>query len=547
MKKIQNLLRKQRLALLALGSAATLIGFDACAQTTPAPQPSICTRSCWSARNGTCTTTMSSLTRAIIHHTAGASDFTTDYETAKARVRNVQNYHMDNNAWCDIGYHFMVSNGGHIFEGRKGSMTSLIKGNHAGCGNVNSFGFTLLGYFHSPYNHSPSAAMQDAIYDVIAWRMPSGWSPYGGRTAYSGSLNGTAAPLDTHAWVGAWNGSTCAGTACPGSIMINNFITSDFNGGPMRTGIAQRRTPSAGSAWYFSNGTDGWAAINGTTGLGWVNDATWPGVIYADQIANDAYWFSPATSFSGTSDASVNVSVYPQSGTSSSHDMKVYWKTSAENFWDEAKSTPLVTYNRKDAWIRLNLNCSNAKFSGQTVNQIRLDFDGTSKGTRWIVNHVIAQQTPKYWFGSGASGWTAGNGLSGFNWTATGWPGIIYADQVADDAWFTGPGNLAYLGGANDQIVVRVYIQNASSSSHDMQLFWTTAADSSWTESKSVYVPFTLANDTWADIVLPVGKNANWINSHVMQMRLDVDNVRKGSPRWLIDYIVISHTTSSLQ
>src|SRR5687767_9082016 len=62
------------------------------------PQPSICTRACWGARGAACgISQMSALSRAIIHHTAGASDWTTSYETAKSKVRGVQNLHMDAN------------------------------------------------------------------------------------------------------------------------------------------------------------------------------------------------------------------------------------------------------------------------------------------------------------------------------------------------------------------------------------------------------------------------------------------------------------------
>jgi hypothetical protein len=214
------------------------------AQTTPAPQPSICTRSCWTARSGTCTTTMSALTRAIIHHTASSGDWsTTSLSASAAQMRSHQNYHMDANGWCDLGYHFTVDKLGNIFEGRKNSMTSLIKGTHAGCGNTDTFGFTFLGYCHSPYNHNPPVVMRSAIYDVIAWRMPSGWTPYGGRTSYSGSLNGTAAKIDTHRWVGANSGSGCTYTSCPGDYVVQ-YITDNFSGGEMRTGVANRRSPA---------------------------------------------------------------------------------------------------------------------------------------------------------------------------------------------------------------------------------------------------------------------------------------------------------------
>jgi len=297
------------------------------------------------------------------------------------------------------------------------------------------------------------------------------------------------------------------------------------------------------SAWYFGSGNDGWSAVNGTTGIAW-QGGSWPGIIYADQVAADPYWYSPVTSFTGQPAGSVNVSVYPQSGTSASHDMKVYWQTAGSI--TEAKSSPTVTYNLQNGWTRLNLDCNNTSFIGQAIQRIRLDFDANSTGTRWIVNHVIAQETPKYWFGSSASGWTIGNSLANLNWTASGWPGIIYADQTGNDAFFYSPGALNYLGGANDQVVVNVYLQNSTGTSHDMQLFWTTASDNTFTASKSSsVVNYTAANGVWTQVILPVGANPSWSSDYITRLRLDVDNVSQGNPRWLIDYVVISQTTAS--
>lgn len=218
----------------ALFSAAMLLTLAT--QAGQGPQPPICNRSCWVARAPrSAHTQMASLNRAIIHHTAGSSDYTTDYETGKAKVRGVQNVHMDANGWSDIGYHFLVNAGGHIYEGRSGSLGSLPKGAHDGY-NVNSFGFTLLGYFHTPYNQTPPSAMRSRLYDVIAWRMPSAWSSYG-----SGSYNGvTVGTLDGHRKVKA--------TACPGDLMHNNYITANYSGGEARTEVNARKAGSPGSA-----------------------------------------------------------------------------------------------------------------------------------------------------------------------------------------------------------------------------------------------------------------------------------------------------------
>ncbi|MBA4149074.1 MAG: fibronectin type III domain-containing protein [Verrucomicrobia bacterium] len=516
------------LALLVTTVAATGLH----AQTTPAGQPSICNRACWSARAGSCGTSLGSLTRAIIHHTAGPSDYTTNYETGKSRMRANQNYHMDSNGWCDLGYHFCVNAAGHIYEGRAGSIGSSggwKKGAHDGC-NSNSMGFTALGYFHTPYNHAFTQALQDGLAAVIAWRMPSGWSPYNSGT-YCGNSVGT---LDGHYKVKA--------TACPGTLIINGLGALRTNVGNRRSGAPPPPPPPTyqNPPYLFDANGQGWTAGNSSTALTWTGSG-WPGIIYADQTGNDCFWYSPETSFAGAADASINVSFFPQNGTSGARDMQVFWKTSAENFFDAVKSTPPVTYNGLNGWVNLNLNASNVKWSGQTIKQLRLDFDNNNSGTRWIVNHVITQTTPKYWFGANASGWTLGNGLTGLNWTdCCGWPGVIYADQTGNDAFFYSPA-ISFYGAANDRVRVRIYAQNGGAN-HDMQVFWKTSSENFFSADKSTpVVNYTVQND-WADLTLDVGSNPKWSGAHINQLRLDVDQNNTGV-RWLIDYAVITQVT----
>ncbi|MGI8907554.1 MAG: N-acetylmuramoyl-L-alanine amidase [Candidatus Sumerlaeaceae bacterium] len=218
----------------AIFFAAILFSSSQDATAAQGAQPSICSRGCWLARNPGPISYMSTLNRAIIHHTADANHMnTTGLEASKANVRAVQNFHMDTNGWSDIGYHYLVDKFGNIFEGRYGSNSSLPKGAHDSY-NVNSFGFNIMGYFHTPYNQQPTSAMLDSLMDVIAWRMPSSWSAYG-----SGSYNGrTVGVLDGHRKVKS--------TACPGDYVHPNYITENYNGGPMRDGVMQRKNGSGG-------------------------------------------------------------------------------------------------------------------------------------------------------------------------------------------------------------------------------------------------------------------------------------------------------------
>jgi hypothetical protein len=196
--------------ILAMISGA----IDVVAQTCRAPMPTYCNRSCWGARSPQCAiSTMSALDRAVIHHTASAGDFDTSSQTTSAaRVRGIQNYHMDANGWCDIGYHFLVDKLGNIFSGRQdsGDLSKYVRGAHDGCNN-NSFGFNAMGYFHAPYNQTPTTAQMTSLKKIIAGRMPNGWNPTGTGSSYCGTTD----KVIGHRQVLA--------TACPGDILYNKI------------------------------------------------------------------------------------------------------------------------------------------------------------------------------------------------------------------------------------------------------------------------------------------------------------------------------------
>lgn len=263
---------------ISVAAGLTFLATTLAVQAAQGPQPSICNRSCWGARGSSGCGSISALTRGIIHHTAGAGDYSTSLSTSKGVMRAVQNYHMDGNGWCDIAYHFLVDAGGNIFEGRSGSMSGLPAGAHDG-NNYNSFGFTCLGYFHPPYNQDPTDSMLDSLYDVIAWRMPSSWSPYG-----SGSYNGnTVGYLDGHRKVKS--------TACPGDGIHSPYITENYSGGSARDGVNSRKNGGGGSEVaphiaVFMRGADGQEVkYRQVNGLAWGNWISLGGIATSDPSA----------------------------------------------------------------------------------------------------------------------------------------------------------------------------------------------------------------------------------------------------------------------
>jgi len=258
-----------------------------------AGQPTICLRSCWSARSAPNPTEMSALNRAIIHHTAGTGDYNvSSINDSKPKVRAIQNYHMDSNGWSDIGYHFLVDKLGNTFEGRVRSANKSYRPRGAhDSNNTNSFGYNVMGYYHSPYNQVATTASRNALYDVIAWRMPDGWSPYGSGT-YNG---GTVGFVDGHRAVKS--------TSCPGDG-IYQYITTNYSGGEARNGINSRINPTVQRV-TVDNSSSGFSASSN-----W-GTATWAADKYgADYRHRNTQAISDAATWTGNLPSSGSWKVY---------------------------------------------------------------------------------------------------------------------------------------------------------------------------------------------------------------------------------------------
>jgi len=199
------------------------------------PQPTICDRECWVARDPAGSISqMSGLNRATVHHTAGAADYeVNNIEETKSRVRAIQNYHIDSRGWSDIGYHFLTDKLGNNFEGREGSMSTLPRGAHDAINDC-SFGINQMGYYHDPYNNIPTCEGRRSMYDVIAWRIPDPFTGYGsGRYSSLQDIGFICGHRD----VGS--------TACPGDLLYA-YLGTNFSGGEIRDEVNSRITTGSG-------------------------------------------------------------------------------------------------------------------------------------------------------------------------------------------------------------------------------------------------------------------------------------------------------------
>lgn len=68
-----------------------------------------------------------------------------DDETCVRYVRSIQNFHLDERKWADIGYHFLVGENGKVYEGRGWDR----QGAHAPGFNNDAYGKILVLSFRS--------------------------------------------------------------------------------------------------------------------------------------------------------------------------------------------------------------------------------------------------------------------------------------------------------------------------------------------------------------------------------------------------------------
>lgn len=98
--------------------------------------------------------------RMTLHHTAGP---TSEGGDSAARMRQIQDFHINEREWCDIGYHFVVDHYGEIFQGRS---RSDRPGAHVGGQNAGNVGVSMIGTFTTV---DPPQSQIDGVVDIMTW------------------------------------------------------------------------------------------------------------------------------------------------------------------------------------------------------------------------------------------------------------------------------------------------------------------------------------------------------------------------------------------
>ncbi|MCU4748868.1 MULTISPECIES: peptidoglycan recognition family protein [Streptomyces] len=162
--------------LVAGGTALALSGTASAApRSAPVVEPDIDSTAVWGARpaSGTITVLDNRPNKIIVHHAAGPNS--TDYSRAQAHAHAkwVQNIHMDDNGWSDTGYHFVVSRGGWITEGRHESLRTLragqglVLGAHTSGQNYDGIGICTEGAYHD--GATPPQAQWEVLVSLCAY------------------------------------------------------------------------------------------------------------------------------------------------------------------------------------------------------------------------------------------------------------------------------------------------------------------------------------------------------------------------------------------
>lgn len=235
-----------------------------------------------------------------------------------------------------------------------------------------------------------SADNTKLIFVVIDGRQ-SGWSD--GATYYDEAQW----LIDFGAYTGGnfdGGGSTCLAIAgWWGGPIVNRPCYGYARAVGANLGVTSINLPT-NPPYMFDADTMGWTPGPTSSAIMYAPAPGWPGCMYFDQTGNDCFVYSPPTSFVGAANEVITVNMYPQNGSTSSHDMQVFWKTLAEPYFDAAKSSPVTNYTAQNSWAVVNLDVNNAKWTGQTVTQLRLDVDNTNHGNRWIVDYVTKNAAP---------------------------------------------------------------------------------------------------------------------------------------------------------
>ncbi|MFF8413755.1 MULTISPECIES: peptidoglycan recognition protein family protein [Streptomyces] len=167
-------LSRRNVLLAGIGGLAAA-AIPGTAQAADAVEPDIDSTAQWNARPPRAPVSILAYRpkKIIVHHTVSANTLDFSRAQAHAHAHWVQDLHMDKNGWIDGGYHFSVSRGGWITEGRHGSLDTLqggrsfVLGSHTSGQNEQAIGISNEGAYHD--GALPPQAQWDVLVVLCAY------------------------------------------------------------------------------------------------------------------------------------------------------------------------------------------------------------------------------------------------------------------------------------------------------------------------------------------------------------------------------------------
>jgi hypothetical protein len=125
------------------------------------PQPKFKSRVDWRCPQGPTSPSITTVSHLVVHHSAG-TNVSNDWS---AIVLAIWNLHVYTNGWADVGYNWLISPDGTLFEGRGGG--DNVMGAHF-CGkNSGTMGVCLIGTYT---NATPPDTMMAKLSEIFAWK-----------------------------------------------------------------------------------------------------------------------------------------------------------------------------------------------------------------------------------------------------------------------------------------------------------------------------------------------------------------------------------------
>lgn len=136
----------------------------------------------------------------IILHCADTRPSWMQYEDARGKVQEIRRWHVQDNGWSDIGYHFVIDRDGTVVEGRP-----LEKaGAHVRGHNEHSIGICLLGGHGSQKNdrfEDNFTAAQDSALRHLIQRLKIEHPEIRRITGHNEYANKACPGFDVHRWL----------------------------------------------------------------------------------------------------------------------------------------------------------------------------------------------------------------------------------------------------------------------------------------------------------------------------------------------------------